>query len=122
MVSFYSPHIYFLSHSDIDSNGIIDREELTKCLEKLQFDCTEQEINDLFESCDLGRNKGMKFNEFVVVLCLIYLLAGTPSSSHTVTTIFFNLFERFLNKYVKRFSWFRQQQWDLQSLQQHLIP
>ncbi|XP_076936301.1 putative calcium-binding protein CML22 [Bidens hawaiensis] len=73
--------------NDVDSNGIIDREELTKCLQKLQFDCTEQEINDLFESCDLGKNKGMKFNEFVVVLCLIYLLGGTLSSNHTATTM-----------------------------------
>ncbi|KAM0052934.1 putative EF-hand domain-containing protein [Helianthus debilis subsp. tardiflorus] len=72
---------------DVDSNGIVDREELTKCLQKLQFDCTEQEINDLFESCDLGRNKGMKFNEFVVVLCLIYLLGGTLSSNHMATTM-----------------------------------
>ncbi|XP_076936571.1 putative calcium-binding protein CML22, partial [Bidens hawaiensis] len=72
---------------DVDSNGIIDHEELTKCLQKLQFDCTEQEINDLFESCDLGKNKGMKFNEFVVVLCLIYLLGGTLSSNHTATTM-----------------------------------
>ncbi|KAK1413695.1 hypothetical protein QVD17_35472 [Tagetes erecta] len=74
-------------HFDVDSNGIIDREELTKCLQKLRFECTEQEINDLFESCDLGKNKGMKFNEFVVVLCLIYLLAGTSSLSHTATTM-----------------------------------
>ncbi|MFS7907797.1 putative EF-hand domain-containing protein [Helianthus anomalus] len=72
---------------DVDSNGIVDREELTKCLQKLQFDYTEQEINDLFESCDLGRNKGMKFNEFVVVLCLIYLLGGTLSSNHMATTM-----------------------------------
>lgn len=72
---------------DVDSNGTIDREELRKCLHKFQFDCTEDEINDLFESCNLGRNQGMKFNEFIVVLCLIYLLTCTSSSNHTATTM-----------------------------------
>ncbi|KAL8262869.1 hypothetical protein R6Q59_024218 [Mikania micrantha] len=72
---------------DVDSNGILDRGELIKCLQKLQFDCTEEEINDLFDSCDLGRNKGIKFNEFVVVLCLIYLVAGTLSSNHMATSM-----------------------------------
>ncbi|GJR57274.1 probable calcium-binding protein CML22 isoform X1 [Tanacetum coccineum] len=70
---------------DVDSNGTIDHDELRKCLHKFQFDCTEDEINDLFESCSLGRNKGMKFNEFIVVLCLIYLLTCTSSSNHTAT-------------------------------------
>ncbi|PWA87728.1 EF-hand domain pair [Artemisia annua] len=70
---------------DVDSNGTIDRDELRKCLHKFQIDCTEDEINELFESCNLGRNKGMKLNEFIVVLCLIYLLTCTSSSNHTVT-------------------------------------
>ncbi|XP_071719755.1 probable calcium-binding protein CML22 [Rutidosis leptorrhynchoides] len=70
---------------DADSNGAIDHMELAKCLQKLQFNCTEQEINELFESCDLGKNKGMKFNEFIVILCLIYLLGGTSTSNHTAT-------------------------------------
>ncbi|KAL4561111.1 hypothetical protein LXL04_033273 [Taraxacum kok-saghyz] len=72
---------------DTDANGTINREELKKCLQELQLDCTEQEIDDLFESCDLTGKKGMKFNEFVVVLCLVYLLVDTSSSHHTATKI-----------------------------------
>ncbi|XP_024983435.1 probable calcium-binding protein CML22 isoform X2 [Cynara cardunculus var. scolymus] len=72
---------------DVDSNGTIDREELAKCLQKLQFECTDQEIDDLFESCDLGGSKGMKFKQFIVVLCLVYLLEGTSSSWHKATTM-----------------------------------
>nr|XP_043609586.1 probable calcium-binding protein CML22 isoform X2 [Erigeron canadensis] len=72
---------------DTDSNGNINRAELTKCLQKLQFNCTEHEIDDIYESCDLGGSKGMRFNEFIVVLCLIYILVGTSSSSPTATTM-----------------------------------
>lgn len=68
---------------DVDSSGTINREELRKCLQDLQIECTDNEINDLFESCDLSGKKGMKFNEFIVILCLIYLLAGTSFSGHT---------------------------------------
>ncbi|KAK9058468.1 hypothetical protein SSX86_023310 [Deinandra increscens subsp. villosa] len=81
---------------DVDSNGIIDREELRKCFQKLQIDCTEQEINDLFESCDFGRNKGMKFKEFVVVLCLIYLLAATTIGSPELKATFDSMIDAFL--------------------------
>ncbi|KAH9649892.1 putative calcium-binding protein CML22 [Citrus sinensis] len=65
---------------DKDSNGTIDREELKKCLEELQLHLKEEEIEDLFKSCDIDGSEGIQFNEFIVLLCLIYLLT-TPSSS-----------------------------------------
>ncbi|XP_076948037.1 putative calcium-binding protein CML22 [Bidens hawaiensis] len=71
---------------DEDSNGTIDNEELKKRLQKLQFDCTTEEIRDLFVSCDIDGSNGIQFNEFIVLLCLIYLLAG-PSSSHATPTV-----------------------------------
>ncbi|KVH90970.1 Calcium-binding EF-hand [Cynara cardunculus var. scolymus] len=61
---------------DEDSNGTIDNEELKRCLQKLQFHCTEQEIKDLFESCDMDGSNGIQLNEFIVLLCLIHLLAA----------------------------------------------
>ncbi|MFS7916406.1 putative EF-hand domain-containing protein [Helianthus anomalus] len=44
-----------------DSNGTIDNEELKKCLQKLQklqFECTAEEIRDLFVSCDIDGSNG----------------------------------------------------------------
>ncbi|THU60345.1 hypothetical protein C4D60_Mb07t11670 [Musa balbisiana] len=59
---------------DEDSNGAIDQEELKHCFQKLEISFNEQEIGDLFLACDIDENMGMKFNEFIVLLCLVYLL------------------------------------------------
>ncbi|KAK3130802.1 hypothetical protein QOZ80_6BG0498240 [Eleusine coracana subsp. coracana] len=59
---------------DEDSNGEIDKEELKHCFQKLEISFTEEEITDLFEACDINEDMGMKFNEFIVFLCLVYLL------------------------------------------------
>ncbi|GMJ16020.1 hypothetical protein like AT4G26470 [Hibiscus trionum] len=59
---------------DEDSNGAIDNEELKKCVHKLGVCFTEEEIDDLFKACDINEDMGIKFNEFVVFLCLVYLL------------------------------------------------
>ena len=77
----------FFSLADEDSNGTIDREELKKCLQQLQLRLTEEEIDDLFHSCDIDGSEGIQFNEFIVLLCLIYVLKDQPSSSNTVFTI-----------------------------------
>ncbi|KAF3975707.1 hypothetical protein CMV_001059 [Castanea mollissima] len=71
---------------DEDSNGTIDREELKKCLQKLQLHLTEEEVEDLFHSCDIDGSEGIQFNEFIVLLCLIYLLKE-PSSNHTTSRL-----------------------------------
>ncbi|KAL5542587.1 hypothetical protein UlMin_010297 [Ulmus minor] len=70
---------------DEDSNGAIDLEELKKCLQQLQLHFTEEDIEDLFHSCDIDGSEGIQFNEFIVLLCLIYLLKDQPSSSHTTS-------------------------------------
>ncbi|KNA19394.1 hypothetical protein SOVF_061900 isoform A [Spinacia oleracea] len=72
-------------HYDEDSNGSIDREELKKCLEELQVNLTEQEFDDLFYSCDVDRSGHIQFNEFIVLLCLIYLLTKPSSSTEIVS-------------------------------------
>uniref|UniRef100_A0A2N9G5V1 EF-hand domain-containing protein n=1 Tax=Fagus sylvatica TaxID=28930 RepID=A0A2N9G5V1_FAGSY len=71
---------------DEDSNGTIDREELKKCLQKLQLHLTEEEVEDLFHSCDIDGSEGIQFKEFIVLLCLIYLLKE-PSSTDTTSRL-----------------------------------
>lgn len=58
---------------DEDSNGTIDPEELKRCFHKLEISSTDEEISDLFEACDISDTMGIKFNEFIVLLCLVYL-------------------------------------------------
>ncbi|CBI39804.3 hypothetical protein VitviT2T_030061 [Vitis vinifera] len=65
---------------DEDSNGAIDHEELKRCFLKLEISFSEEEINDLFEACDINEDMGMKFNEFIVLLCLVYLLKEDPAA------------------------------------------
>ncbi|KAK9288456.1 hypothetical protein L1049_016913 [Liquidambar formosana] len=70
---------------DEDSNRAIDLEELKKCLQKLQVHLTEKEIEDLFHSCDIDGSEGIQFNEFIVLLCLIYLLMDPSTSPNTTS-------------------------------------
>ncbi|XVF70977.1 hypothetical protein PTKIN_Ptkin11bG0205500 [Pterospermum kingtungense] len=65
---------------DEDSNGAIDHGELKKCFHKLEVSFTEEEINDLFKACDINEDMGIKFNEFVVLLCLVYLLKANATA------------------------------------------
>lgn len=59
---------------DEDKNGEIDQGELNRCFQRLEISIAEEDIKDLFEACDLHEQMGMKFNEFIVLLCLVYLL------------------------------------------------
>ncbi|GAV74769.1 EF_hand_4 domain-containing protein/EF_hand_5 domain-containing protein [Cephalotus follicularis] len=68
---------------DEDANGAIDHEELQKSFHKLEITFTEEEINDLFEACDINAYMGMQFNEFIVLLCLVYLLKDDPTALRT---------------------------------------
>uniref|UniRef100_A0A0D9X6M9 EF-hand domain-containing protein n=1 Tax=Leersia perrieri TaxID=77586 RepID=A0A0D9X6M9_9ORYZ len=62
---------------DEDSNGTIDNEELRKCLNKLEVQLLEEEIDNIHRYCDIDNRKGIQFQEFVVFLCLMYLLFGS---------------------------------------------
>jgi calcium-binding protein CML len=73
--------------TDEDSNGAIDQEELKKCFKKLEITFSEEEINDLFQACDINEDMGMKFNEFIVLLCVVYLLKDDPAALHAVSFI-----------------------------------
>lgn len=67
---------------DEDGNGAIDPQELRRCFQKLEINFSEDEINDLFKACDINEDMGMKFNEFIVLLCLVYLLEEDPTAQH----------------------------------------
>ncbi|KAK9080718.1 hypothetical protein SSX86_000476 [Deinandra increscens subsp. villosa] len=66
---------------DEDKSGAIDLKELKHCFEKLQVIFTNEEINDIFKTCDLNEDMGISFNEFIVLLCLVYLLKKDHAAS-----------------------------------------
>nr|GEW65792.1 probable calcium-binding protein CML21 [Tanacetum cinerariifolium] len=68
---------------DEDKSGTIDPKELNHCFRKLEIDFTDEEINDLFEECDINHDMGINFKEFIVLLCLVYLLKNDPVSTHS---------------------------------------
>ncbi|KAF3685288.1 hypothetical protein FXO37_00764 [Capsicum annuum] len=53
----------------------IDRDELNKCVKKLEFYVQEEEIDNLFDSCDVDEKEGIQFNKFIV-LSMSYLSRG----------------------------------------------
>ncbi|TKW24260.1 hypothetical protein SEVIR_3G041000v4 [Setaria viridis] len=61
---------------DENSDGTIDNEELRRCLGKLQVQMSDEEADDVHRYCDIDRRNGIQFQEFVVLLCLMYLLFG----------------------------------------------
>ncbi|CAI9760349.1 unnamed protein product [Fraxinus pennsylvanica] len=72
---------------DEDGSGAIDPQELKHCFLELEINSTDEEINDLFEACDINEDRGMNFNEFIVLLCLVYLLKDDPTASHAKSRI-----------------------------------
>jgi len=65
---------------DGDGNGAIDPQELKQCFHILEINFTDEDINDLFKTCDIHGTMGMKFIEFIVLLCLVYLLKDDPAA------------------------------------------
>ncbi|CAD6264310.1 unnamed protein product [Miscanthus lutarioriparius] len=61
---------------DEDSDGTIDNEERQSFLSKLQVQMSEKEMDNLHHYCDIDSRSGIQFQEFVVLLCLMYLLFG----------------------------------------------
>ncbi|PHT97025.1 putative calcium-binding protein CML22 [Capsicum chinense] len=88
---------------DEDSNGTIDRDELKKCVKKLQFHVKEEEIDDLFDSCDVDEKEAIQFNDFIVLLCLLYLVMDSSSSSDNTSKIGSPELEATFNTIVEAF-------------------
>ncbi|GMH05882.1 hypothetical protein Nepgr_007722 [Nepenthes gracilis] len=72
---------------DEDKNGVIDQEELKRCFFKLEISFAEDEIIDLFRACDINNDMGMNFNEFIVLLCIVYLLKEDITSAQAKTSM-----------------------------------
>ncbi|XP_057785269.1 probable calcium-binding protein CML21 isoform X3 [Salvia miltiorrhiza] len=72
---------------DEDGNGSIDPQELKNCFHKLQINFTDEEIDDLFEECDINDDMRITFNEFIVLLCLVYLLQKDPAAENCKSQI-----------------------------------
>ncbi|XP_021740806.1 probable calcium-binding protein CML21 [Chenopodium quinoa] len=66
---------------DVDNNDVIDHSELKACFRKLEVSFSEEEIDDFFKACDINEDMGIKFNEFIVLLCLVYLLQEDSSKN-----------------------------------------
>ncbi|CAA0818546.1 Probable calcium-binding protein CML21 [Striga hermonthica] len=69
---------------DEDGNGAIDPQELKSCFRKLELSFDDEEINDLFEACDINEDMRINFNEFIVLLCLVYLLKEDQTSEQAI--------------------------------------
>jgi hypothetical protein len=87
----------FCIYADEDSNGEIDQLELKHCFQNLGIESTDEEIKDLFQACDIYEHMGMKFNEFIVFLCLVYLL-NDPAVSEAVSL------QQYKNIYCSKFT------------------
>lgn len=66
---------------DEDKNSVIDQQELKNCFRKLEVRFTEEESVELFKACDINNDMAIKFNEFIVLLCLVHLLKADPTSN-----------------------------------------
>lgn len=58
---------------------------MKRAFSKLEVSFTEEEINDLFEACDINEDMGIKFNEFIVLICLVFLLKDDQNAGETVS-------------------------------------
>ncbi|XP_047945022.1 probable calcium-binding protein CML21 isoform X1 [Salvia hispanica] len=67
---------------DEDGNGSIDPQELKNCFHKLEINFTDEEIDGLFEECDINDDMRITFNEFIVLLCLVNLLQKDPAAEN----------------------------------------
>ncbi|XP_020276748.1 probable calcium-binding protein CML21 isoform X1 [Asparagus officinalis] len=88
---------------DEDSNGTIDKQELHHCFKKLEINFSEDETDDLFEACDMNEDMGINFNEFIVLICLVYLLKEPSAAQEKYQMGFPDLqatFETLVNTFV----------------------
>ncbi|GAB4844089.1 hypothetical protein Ancab_014053 [Ancistrocladus abbreviatus] len=54
---------------------------------------TEQEIDDLFYSCDIDDSGGIQINKFIVLVCLIHVPTKSPDSPENATADAFRILE-----------------------------
>lgn len=74
--------------ADKNGDGSLDMEELKLCLQELQVEYSDQEVEEFHHESDMDSSHGIQFKEFIVVLALIYLL-GRPTHTGTVSYFYF---------------------------------
>ncbi|KAJ4795088.1 Calcium ion binding protein [Rhynchospora pubera] len=93
---------HLFNQYDEDANGTIDHQAMKKCFEKMQIQLSDKDMHSLYRYCDVDGNKGIQYPEFIVLLCLAYLLTTSAVSSIAVLGseqlryIFNELFDAFL--------------------------
>ncbi|CAH1450976.1 unnamed protein product [Lactuca virosa] len=85
---------------DEDKSGSIDPKELNHCFRELKIDFTDEEIKDIFEECDINDDMGINFKEFIVILCLVYLLKKDRSNSRMGIPDLETAFETMVDSFV----------------------
>ena len=70
--------------ADRNGDGSLDMEELKLCLQELQVEYSDQEVEEFHHESDMDSSHGIQFKEFIVVLALIYLL-GRPTHTGVVS-------------------------------------
>jgi len=72
--------------ADKNGDGSLDMDELKQCLQELQVEYSDQEVEEFHHESDMDSSHGIQFKEFIVVLALIYLL-GLPTHTGTESAI-----------------------------------
>lgn len=72
-------------------------EELKLCLQELQVEYSDEEIEEFHHESDMDSSHGIQFKEFIVVLALIYLF-GRPTHTGAVSSLLYHsLMYRFIS-------------------------
>lgn len=85
---------------DEDKSGSIDPKELNHCFRELEIDFTDEEIKDIFKECDINDDLRINFKEFIVLLCLVYLLKKDGTSSRMGIPDLETTFETMVDSFV----------------------
>ncbi|KAL9687521.1 hypothetical protein QQ045_031924 [Rhodiola kirilowii] len=88
---------------DKDSDGTIGREDVERFLRTLSLNLNKDQVDELFDSCDMDKSQSIQFNEFIVLLCLAYILKAEPRPSATFDTKMNSEFEAIFGTVVEAF-------------------
>lgn len=126
MVDYFCILTLYILLIDEDTNGSIDLEELKKCLQKLTLTLKEEEVEDLFHSCDIDNSMSSMFLE--VIYLLVEHSSSPPKSIHLkLHFIFIHMFDVKTSTYCDHpymMAWgfcFRHWRWVHQSFRPLLI-
>lgn len=50
----------------------------------MQIQLSEKDMHSLYHYCDIDGNKGIQYPEFIVLLCLTYLLTVSSAANNVI--------------------------------------